>query len=200
VQWRDTLWDIAERHLGDPRRWTEIFELNEGRMQADGGCLSDPDRIQPGWQLVLPAGAQLAQVPDLQPVAAPSPVGAEVADAAETTGMVDTAGVALDDGMVLLDDDAIADADAADPGVTVIPVSVEDTAPSAPTSSDETPPAATPRPAVPADVTVERGDNFWSQRELASGSAKAEPIAFSGTLLNVPNGVTLPALSGVHAL
>src|SRR5262245_26374131 len=25
---RDTLWDIAERHLGDPFRWREIYELN----------------------------------------------------------------------------------------------------------------------------------------------------------------------------
>ena len=165
VQWRDTLWDIAERHLGDPLRWTEIFELNERRLQADGGCLTDPDRIEPGWQLVLPADAQLARAPDVQPVAAGWPAGAEGADATEVTGEVDTTGARLDDGMVLLDDDAIAGAVAPDPGVTVIPVSVEDTAPSAPASSDETPPAATPQPAVPADVTVERGDNFWSLAE-----------------------------------
>ena len=57
VQRRDTLWDIAERHLGDPFRWQEIFQLNQGRPQADGTCLIDPDLIYVGWKLDLPADA-----------------------------------------------------------------------------------------------------------------------------------------------
>lgn len=57
VRHRDTLWDIAERHLGDPLRWLEIFQLNDGRPQADGRCLVDPDVIHVGWQLRLPADA-----------------------------------------------------------------------------------------------------------------------------------------------
>jgi len=54
---RDTLWDIAERHLGDPFRWREIYELNRGRPQDGGGCLSDPEVLVPGWRLDLPADA-----------------------------------------------------------------------------------------------------------------------------------------------
>jgi hypothetical protein len=54
---RDTLWGIAARHLGDPLRWREIFELNEGRRQDDGGALSDPRRLQAGWILVMPTNA-----------------------------------------------------------------------------------------------------------------------------------------------
>lgn len=65
VRHRDTLWDIAERHLGDPLRWPEIFQLNDGRPQADGRCLVDPDVIHVGWQLRLPADA-----------AGPAPAGA----------------------------------------------------------------------------------------------------------------------------
>lgn len=51
---RDTLWSISQRHLGDPRRWPEIFELNEGRPQRDGGSLTNPRHIRSGWTLRLP--------------------------------------------------------------------------------------------------------------------------------------------------
>ncbi len=54
---RDTLWGIAERLLGDGRRYGEIYQLNQDREQPDGGRLTDPDRILPGWVLDLPADA-----------------------------------------------------------------------------------------------------------------------------------------------
>src|SRR5207248_1935529 len=38
----DTLWDIAERHLGDPLRWREIFATNRDRIQPDGRRLTNP--------------------------------------------------------------------------------------------------------------------------------------------------------------
>jgi hypothetical protein len=50
----DTLWDIAERELGDPYRWPEIYRLNRGRAQKAGGELVDPDLIHPDWVLELP--------------------------------------------------------------------------------------------------------------------------------------------------
>ncbi len=53
----DTLWDIAEHHLGDPLRYTEIRDLNLGRTQPDGRQLRDADWILPGWVLLLPADA-----------------------------------------------------------------------------------------------------------------------------------------------
>jgi DNA-binding SARP family transcriptional activator len=55
----DTLWGIAERHLGDPLRWPEIWELNQGRPLPDppGGRFADADRIWPGQELLLPADA-----------------------------------------------------------------------------------------------------------------------------------------------
>lgn len=57
VQPRDTLWDIAERHLEDPMRWGEIWELNRDQAQADGVTFTNPDLICPGWELALPADA-----------------------------------------------------------------------------------------------------------------------------------------------
>lgn len=53
----DTLWDIADRHLGDGLRWNEIYALNKGRTQPGGGELTLPRLIHPGWRLLLPLDA-----------------------------------------------------------------------------------------------------------------------------------------------
>ncbi|GIG69334.1 BTAD domain-containing putative transcriptional regulator [Phytomonospora endophytica] len=50
----DTLWDIADRQLHDPQRWKDIYDLNEHRRQSDGGSLTRPALIRPGWTLQLP--------------------------------------------------------------------------------------------------------------------------------------------------
>src|SRR5215207_796331 len=54
----DCLWDIAERHLGEGRRYKEIYELNKNKLQPDGRRLTNPDLIMPGWQVRLPADAK----------------------------------------------------------------------------------------------------------------------------------------------
>jgi hypothetical protein len=54
---RETLWEIAERELGDPLRWREILALNEGRPQPDGTFLADGSVLHVGWRLVLPSDA-----------------------------------------------------------------------------------------------------------------------------------------------
>ena len=48
VQAGDCLWNIAAQELGSGTRWSEIYELNRD-------ILSDPNRIQIGQELVLPA-------------------------------------------------------------------------------------------------------------------------------------------------
>ena len=59
VQRHNTLWSLAQRHLGDPLRWHEIFELNKNRPLPDppGGRFTHPDRIFPGQVLLMPADA-----------------------------------------------------------------------------------------------------------------------------------------------
>lgn len=73
------LFEIAQRFLGDGNRFNEIFDLNKGRKQPDGGALTVPTSLDPGWVLQLPADAQGAglQVGPLpggsQPTASTSP-------------------------------------------------------------------------------------------------------------------------------
>jgi DNA-binding SARP family transcriptional activator len=57
VQEDDDLWDIAQRFLGDPEEWHQIYQLNEGRPQPDGRSLTDPNLIIPGWVLLIPQPA-----------------------------------------------------------------------------------------------------------------------------------------------
>jgi nucleoid-associated protein YgaU/DNA-binding SARP family transcriptional activator len=76
----DTMWDIAEARLGDGSGWPRIWELNTDRPQPDGGLLTDPDLIRPGWVLRVPApkspdaGPSVPQPqPSQQPPAQPEP-------------------------------------------------------------------------------------------------------------------------------
>ncbi|HVM03351.1 MAG TPA: hypothetical protein VM263_11835, partial [Acidimicrobiales bacterium] len=72
---RDCLWNIAERYLGDPFRWTEIRDLNRDRVQPDGRRLGDDPSswVYPGWELALPADATGADVVPAPSASAPSP-------------------------------------------------------------------------------------------------------------------------------
>ena len=58
-----TLPGVANRVLGDSRRWPEIFELNQGRTQPDGRTLTDPAQpVRAGWIFVLPEGATSGEI------------------------------------------------------------------------------------------------------------------------------------------
>jgi MYXO-CTERM domain-containing protein len=56
-RFHESLWEIAENHLGDGRRYREIFELNKDRTQPDGSKLTIASLIRPGWVLVMPHDA-----------------------------------------------------------------------------------------------------------------------------------------------
>lgn len=51
----DTLWSIAEHHVGAGERWREIAELNRDREMVDGSRFDDARTILPGWTLLVPA-------------------------------------------------------------------------------------------------------------------------------------------------
>ncbi|WP_239096382.1 LysM domain-containing protein, partial [Streptomyces sp. SID11385] len=66
----DSLWEIAQRHLDDGRRYKEIYALNKDRVQPDGSRLSEASLIRPGWIMEMPAdahGGELVETPGTNP-------------------------------------------------------------------------------------------------------------------------------------
>ena len=85
VQAGDTLSSIAERELGDPGLYPLIFEANRGIAQPAGASLSDPDVIDIGWRLSIPAPAHNAppadtDAPPADGIAPPVDIGAPPVD------------------------------------------------------------------------------------------------------------------------
>ena len=93
----DSLWDIAERTLGDPFRYKEVFELNRDRIQDDGRKLVDANLIHPGWVLRMPADASGPGVstPALAPPQRQAPAAPAAPAAPEAPTAVVTAGSAV---------------------------------------------------------------------------------------------------------
>lgn len=68
----DTLWSLAEQHLGNPERWPEIHQANLDQI-------ADPDEIDVGWRLIIPVGQ--ARIPEPVPAGG---AGTAVAPAGST--------------------------------------------------------------------------------------------------------------------
>jgi hypothetical protein len=56
-RYHESLWEVAHNHLGDGRRYHEIFEMNKDRIQPDGTKLTMASLIRPGWVLQMPGDA-----------------------------------------------------------------------------------------------------------------------------------------------
>lgn len=59
VRQGDSLWALAEEHLGDGQQWRQIADLNEGHTMSDGRVFRSTGALQPGWQLTVP----VAEIP-----------------------------------------------------------------------------------------------------------------------------------------
>jgi LysM repeat protein len=86
----DTLTGIAEHQLGDPALATTLFDTNAGLAQANGHTLTNPDLIDAGWTLAMPAppatapaAAAAVPAPPLAPPAQSTPDTQQQAAAAQ---------------------------------------------------------------------------------------------------------------------
>ncbi len=129
VETGETLWSIAEDELGDPTRWPEVYDANEGREFDDGRRLVDPDLIQPGWDLELPvepSADALADVEDSEhvapvaEVAAPAEPDADVAVPGRLAASIDPSGPSNVDAGSLATDAGVPD-DASDDTQSPVP-------------------------------------------------------------------------------
>ncbi len=79
VREHDSLWRISESFLGSGLRWTEIWELNQGREMVGGRRFTNPGYILAGWILEVPAEVaavvpeSVAEPKETEPVPAASP-------------------------------------------------------------------------------------------------------------------------------
>jgi hypothetical protein len=71
---RDSLWKLAEVHLGDGLRWREIWDLNRDKSFPDGRRFREPSLINPGWTLTLPTDARVVPSDVASPSTALPPV------------------------------------------------------------------------------------------------------------------------------
>ncbi|MCB0969041.1 MAG: LysM peptidoglycan-binding domain-containing protein, partial [Ilumatobacter sp.] len=165
VEEGESLWSIADDELGDPSRWPELYEQNQGRTFDDGRQLTDPDLIQPGWDLRLPADGtaddapvDAPAVPDL-PTPPAEPVAERPSDPSGTDPSRDDA--LGDEAMVEASraDNAWVEAERSPAADAVEPGEAQLAVPIAPTTSAPTPSvaAAVPAPEV-VDVDGADGD------------------------------------------
>ncbi|MFJ2745417.1 LysM peptidoglycan-binding domain-containing protein [Streptomyces sp. NPDC087440] len=169
----ESLWSIAEDHLGDGSRYTEIADLNEGRTMSDGRIFRTDAPIQPGWTLRMPAPPKTPAVP------APHPQG--------TSGKTATSSytVKAGDTLTAIAEDELDDADKYTDIYTANKKTLADpdhiytgqhlTLPTTPEPTDTTPnPTPAPERPVPAP-DPSRGNEGSEEQKTPEKTPEAKP-------------------------
>ncbi len=143
VERGDSLWSLAETHLGNGESWHEIATLNLGRTMVDGTTFDDSQQIRPGWHLKLQVPAPqtgVTRAGELQVRA-----GDSLWEIAETTVGDGTRWTQL----YAANGDRVADPNLIYPGQTLVePTSWREPDAAPPVSESPNPPAP-PEPPVP---------------------------------------------------
>jgi len=175
----ESLWEIAEKCLGDGRRYREIYSLNKGKLQPDGTRLTMASLIRPGWVLDMPADATHVEIIEKGPHDGLHEHGvphSEVPGGVHHHGYVNTEQQAVEAARHAAGQEARdehADHEAGRPPIEEGP---EVPAQGGPAQQPpvEQPPAESPQePAPPAQRPAEQGPSFGWPQELAVASLLA---------------------------
>jgi len=188
---RDCLWNIAQRYLGDPFRWTEIRELNADRVQSDGRNLGeDPSSwVYPGWELLLPADATGADVVPARPAPATSSAGASISTAAPPTPAPSPQLPAVTGPTATVAPPSTAVATTA-PSAAVTTSTRSSTSATAVPAAASAPPASAPQAPAPTSPAP----------TAAPAPASAQPAKGKGKVLAVSPWATRAAMAGALGL
>jgi nucleoid-associated protein YgaU/DNA-binding SARP family transcriptional activator len=182
----DSLGSIADRELGDPARYPEIFDLNRGTPQPGGGTFTDPNLIFPGQKLQLPeAGADAADDGNTPEPGEKRP--SEPAESAKPgdTGDADDSGETGGAGGGAERGEVGGPTETAKPDETATPET-----PAKPTETakpDESGKGEAPAPALP-DETAKPDDAASVGKEQPSASAENETPGESDTVGTAEDG------------
>jgi hypothetical protein len=180
----DTLWQIAEDELGDPRRYPEIAEANRGDLQPDGRRLAEPDLILPGWVLEIPGRVDTGSrpSPDQSPAAGEREAVAETHAGTEREATAPVASRSPSDGTDL-DSDGPPEAAIPLPGPTAMaPIDRAVTDLSASTA----PPAQTGAAGGP--LPLDRGSLAPPTSEEEPDGGAPPDVTIAGTLADPDSG------------
>lgn len=159
----DTFWGIADKTLGDGRRYQEVVALNVGVAQADGGAVQDSaTNLEIGWQLRLPADAA---APPPAPVASVDQVTVQQGDTLSGIAQEQLGDATRYPELATLN--GISNADLINPGQVI---RISD-----PAAAISDPVASTPAAAAPAAEEI--GQNQTQPPPAAEGIGQNQPPA-----------------------
>ena len=203
VQHGDTLWRLAEQHLGDGVKFADIAELNEGRTMSDGKVFRSSESLMPGWELRMPATAtglsvrnESASQVEVQPGDTLSTIAEQqYGDGAEWSKIWQAnQGEQFEDGRTFTDPDLI------QPGWELALPTAEGTASAPAPEAEEAPaPAAVPEEA-PAPAAVPEGAPAPATSSSTSSSTDAHADEAAGSADGDLPSWVMPGLAGGGAL
>lgn len=77
VQRGETLWEISKGAYGKGSQYQRLVDASKDTVQPDGAHLTNPDRVQTGWRITVPAATTVTPTKPAPKTPAPAPTKAQ---------------------------------------------------------------------------------------------------------------------------